>query len=57
VSELDKEDETRIKSILAQFYGSQVEQWPINGRVYIELVKLIQSSLECSAAMDFVPRP
>lgn len=57
MAEIDQEDEKKIKAILSQFYGSQVEQWPINDKVYIELVKLIQASHDCTVAMNFVPRP
>lgn len=53
MSSITQEDKSNIKKL----YGTQAANWAINETVYIELVKIIQSSKVCTQAMHFVPRP
>ncbi len=54
---LDQDDKEKIKKVLIAFYGSSAEQIKINDMVYIEIVKMLQSSKLCTHMMHFVPRP
>ena len=57
MSTLNQDDKIRIRAILVNFYGNQANNWNITERVYLELVKIIQKSGQCTTAMHFVPRP
>jgi len=57
MSSIEHDDQEKIRKILIHFYGPQARAWTINEAVYLEIVKLIQKSGQCTAAMHFVPRP
>ncbi len=53
---IDSDDQANLRDTLRRFFEPQVERWRMYDRAYIELVKLIQSSHECTTAMHFIPQ-
>lgn len=54
---LDNSEIQDIKDILENFYGNQVQGWPIKLATLDVLGKLIEKTKVCDNMMNLVPRP
>lgn len=55
--DLDMADQGVLRSFLIKLYGSQVNKWPMNEKMFHTTYQLLDVSSKCSDLMDLVPRP
>ncbi|MBR9868278.1 hypothetical protein [uncultured Amphritea sp.] len=55
--DLDIADQEVLRSFLIKLYGSQVNKWPMNEKMFDTTYQLLDESSKCSDLMDLVPRP
>lgn len=46
-----------VKGILVMLYGDMANDWNINDKVVLLVLKMIKESKSCSSTMDYVPLP
>lgn len=54
---LTQEEQDNLRTIAVAFFGEEASTWMMNDGMLEVITKVLNESRQCSAAMDYVPRP